>query len=674
MIRRRRWWLLALLLASLATGIGLWSITQRLLAFEAEAIRAAAESARTEVVRLALWRMDASMAPRLAREAARPVGEYASFFAPQTVNRLLQVVPQGEVLAASPLLAGSPEWIRLHFEIASDGAVTSPQVPEGRLRDLAEGQYLPGGLPPARDESLAALRACVAGVEDSLAEVASGAGEAPSPALAPASSKGSATGSSTAGDPTPRASTAPVEDGAGEPAWRDQSIRESIQRRASASDSLANSALEVASPRSRTTPLDADREALARKLAGGAATTLDASSLDASELDASRLGALGLDAGIADSPSSPGAAAEPEVALEVGPFVPSWISQSPPILVFVREVREGGSSRVQGFLVDWAVLRGSMLDEIEGLFDRAELLPTASRGFSPTRLASVPAELEAGAALAVSPPPRSSTRSAILLAWAAGGVALLAAVAATLAGLSFGERQARFASSVTHELRTPLTTFQLYSEMLRDGMIPDEARRADCLEVLCRESRRLGHLVENVLSLARLERGSARSRDLRTLDEPALDALLREVAAERAPAAETSVRTRLDGGEVAIDQDLLLQILGNLLENAVKYGASPDGVTRVELDASREGEMLLVSVRDHGAGIPAARSRTIWRPFERGAAEDDPRPGLGLGLAVARGLAERLGGSLRLASAAGVGARFELRLPSSPQLQSVRST
>ena len=87
-----------------------------------------------------------------------------------------------------------------------------------------------------------------------------------------------------------------------------------------------------------------------------------------------------------------------------------------------------------------------------------------------------------------------------------------------LAGVvALSERRAAFVSSVTHELRTPLTTFRMYADMLARGMVPDAERRQQYLETLRTEAERLTHLVENVLSYARLERGrggaAARARD-----------------------------------------------------------------------------------------------------------------------------------------------------------------
>ena len=160
MKRRRAWWAGALAVAWLATIAGLWLVTSSLRALEVSQAQSQAEFARAQAIRLALWRMDGWMTPRIARESARSVSEYSSFFAPRdTVNRLLQSVPQGEVLQPSPLLFGSPDWIPMHFEWRADGTLTSPQVPQGNQLDLAEGQYFTQGVPAERAERLRQLKA-----------------------------------------------------------------------------------------------------------------------------------------------------------------------------------------------------------------------------------------------------------------------------------------------------------------------------------------------------------------------------------------------------------------------------------------------------------------------------------------------------------------------------------
>ena len=227
----------------------------------------------------------------------------------------------------------------------------------------------------------------------------------------------------------------------------------------------------------------------------------------------------------------------------------------------------------------------------------------------------------------------------------------------------YGEKRSRFASTVTHELRTPLTTFRMYSEMLAHGMVP-AADRAEYLETLQRESDRLAGLVENVLAYARLEDGRSPLKRRRVavgeLLERALPTLDRRVRE-----SGVALRCEADGAraaEVETDPEAVQQILFNLVDNACKYGRSSDGAP-LQLSARERADRVELRVRDHGAGVPAAHARSIFHAFERGGRDPaDPSPGVGLGLALSRGLARDLGGDLVLEPGGAEGACFVLTL------------
>ena len=118
-------------------------------------------------------------------------------------------------------------------------------------------------------------------------------------------------------------------------------------------------------------------------------------------------------------------------------------------------------------------------------------------------------------------------------------------------------------------------------------------------------------------------------------------------------AADTTVRT---------DPDAVGQILFNLVDNACKYAAESDE-RAIDVTVSVADGSLAVDVQDHGPGITPADARTIFSPFDRGCAENGDAPGIGLGLALSRGLAADLGGELDLISGNGTGACFRLTLP-----------
>ena len=114
---------------------------------------------------------------------------------------------------------------------------------------------------------------------------------------------------------------------------------------------------------------------------------------------------------------------------------------------------------------------------------------------------------------------------------------------------------------------------------------------------------------------------------------------------------------------LSVDAESIGQILGNLVDNAAKYANDTTSPT-IHLGATTGNGSLVVTVRDHGPGIPREQARTIFDPFERGGRDPaDPVPGVGLGLALARGLARDMGGELTLESPSDGGARFRLELP-----------
>jgi len=247
---------------------------------------------------------------------------------------------------------------------------------------------------------------------------------------------------------------------------------------------------------------------------------------------------------------------------------------------------------------------------------------------------------------------------------------LLAAIAVGVllhGAISLSERRGAFVSAVTHELRTPLTTFKMYSEMLADGMVTEETRRQQYLATLCAEANRLGHLVENVLAYARLERGSARTRVERL---PLGDLLDRALPRLRERADRSEMKLVVDADEaglrtvVAVDTAAVEQILFNLVDNACKYAAPQATEKIIHLEALPDGRFAMLRVRDHGSGISEAGARRLFQPFSKSAQEAaHSAPGIRLGLALCRRLSRSLGGDLRLVSGATPGACFELRLP-----------
>lgn len=219
-----------------------------------------------------------------------------------------------------------------------------------------------------------------------------------------------------------------------------------------------------------------------------------------------------------------------------------------------------------------------------------------------------------------------------------------------------------FVSNVSHELKTPLTTIRMYAELLGEQRIDDPDKQQRYLQTIIRESQRLTRLVNNVLDFSRLEQGrkefSTEAIDLALLLHQQLDSQLLRIE----EAGMQLVRQfAVDSAPIESDRDALEQIVLNLLDNAIKYAANGGSLTVALL---RNNHRWLVRVQDKGPGIPAAHRQQIFAKFHRVDASLTARQqGCGLGLSIARQLAEGLGGTLAFCPNDGGGACFELTLP-----------
>ncbi|MFL5384255.1 MAG: ATP-binding protein [Longimicrobiaceae bacterium] len=220
----------------------------------------------------------------------------------------------------------------------------------------------------------------------------------------------------------------------------------------------------------------------------------------------------------------------------------------------------------------------------------------------------------------------------------------------------------RFYAMASHELRTPVSTVMLYNDLLLGGMYePLTEQQQEAVERAQGSARHLLDLINDLLDLSKLEAGRLDARR----DELDAAVLVEEVVAELAPlAADHGSALALEPapGPVMVvgDGKRIRQILLNLLSNAVKFGAGRPITVRCAADGAGGVE---ISVADQGPGIAAGDLPRIWEDFVQLGDGDDA--GTGLGLPIARRLAELLGGSLTAESTPGAGSTFRLRLPSS---------
>jgi len=217
-------------------------------------------------------------------------------------------------------------------------------------------------------------------------------------------------------------------------------------------------------------------------------------------------------------------------------------------------------------------------------------------------------------------------------------------------------------SAVSHEMRTPLTAMLGYTDFMLENEVSPE-QREEFLHTIHHETERLNELIGNFLDLQRLKMRPD-PPDFATLS---VEALVRE-AAELFGGAPHKHRIVVDSPPhlppIIGNAGQLHQVLVNLLSNAVKY--SPEGTT-ITLGASRDGENVIISVRDEGIGIPADMQEKIFERFYR-IDNTDRRlvGGAGLGLALVREIVAVHHGAVWVESAPGKGSTFSVRFPAIP--------
>jgi len=604
------WFAFAAAWAVVLSAMG-WLTLKALELDRAEAL-ARRQAELEEDVGLALWRMDANLMPHLAREATRPYAVYRNEPQPPGGAR------QPHAASASPLTERS-EYVLVNFQVEPGNRWSSPQLLE---------QHASAAAADADSEPPDLSRAMLARLQR----------EASYDWLT----------SALPAEPLPPGNVSP-------------------EQASGYSKILQNSAVLLeptellppsSAPPSTEPPILPDdfRQQRAQARAGNDLRNRDAAlqSYAQQQLFDQR-------------------AQRPEPAVETvreGVSQPMWVGSQ---LLLARRVEVGQQVVIQGCCLDWPRIRERLLAEIADLLPRADLEPVTDPRRAPVgrMLATLPVQLVVPAAEA-GPAHWSAVRAALVLAWSCLFLASVAAGVLLHGVLALSERRGAFVSAVTHELRTPLTTFRMYSEMLAQGMVPDEAKRQHYLHTLRVEADRLAHLVDNVLSYARLERG----RQHRHREIVAVASMLERMhqrLQERTAQADMQLVLDLagdaDDATLRTDPAAVEQIVFNLVDNACKYArAAPD--RRIHVDVTRHGDDVRFRVRDHGPGIDRHEAKRLFRPFSKSATDAaNSAPGVGLGLALCRRLARELGGSLAWQPIPGPGASFVLTLPTRSGLE-----
>lgn len=218
-----------------------------------------------------------------------------------------------------------------------------------------------------------------------------------------------------------------------------------------------------------------------------------------------------------------------------------------------------------------------------------------------------------------------------------------------------------FVNQVSHELKTPLTNIRMYADLLEhdlERIDPDDEKARSHVSVITSESGRLSRLINNVLTLARMNRDAPQA----TIQPGCVDDVIETVIEQFRPSLDMlgiEVVLNLDAPQrVSLDADTLEQMLGNLISNVEKYAA--DG-KHLRIASHYKNGKTTIDVSDAGPGISHSFAKRVFEPFERASDHIASAAGTGIGLGITRSLARRTGGDLVLRETS-IGASFRLTL------------
>jgi len=619
-------YLLYATLALLVVGAMTWA-TVASLRLERSEQRNAVQREHDQRIRLAMAQMENWVNQLLSTEISREYWHFLPYYRPNSSDVRLQtgeMLSPGMIVQVSPLLKNPPRWswLTLHFQASPHTGFQSPQLAPDHIRDWPafDAEFDTWNREPfaRRLEALASRYTA-----DQLAEMYMRSQGGPSESTDPS-----------------RPASAVAQRRRSRPGQTVRAQAQGFARRKQASDQFQRGQL----PQTECAP---HQLAVANFYAADRVDTAPDS----------------------NEPS----AYENEIGIICHHMRPIWLQLSDEggyDLCFLRAVDFDFETAWQGFIINWDAFSTELLAQAADLFPDASLVrldtdqpwPTDDSVFS-----LIPAQLvpTMGPQVLVSLG-WSTTHTLLAVGWA-GALFTLAALATVIRSvIRLSERRTQFAYAVTHELRTPLTTFRLYTDMLAQGLVSEENRQG-YLETLNSESQRLADLVTGVLEYSRIENHSVPVNRSPTTVGKLLEAI-RITCQPRCQNARMNLKIDsggLDNEPILTDQQLAVQIVGNLVDNACKYGRDPDDPT-VTVTAREDDGQIHIDVADRGPGIPLSSRRRIFRPYNRAAGDAATvTGGIGLGLALSRSWARLLGGQLVLASSSRShrGARFCFTFP-----------
>lgn len=219
-----------------------------------------------------------------------------------------------------------------------------------------------------------------------------------------------------------------------------------------------------------------------------------------------------------------------------------------------------------------------------------------------------------------------------------------------------------FVSSVSHEFKTPITSIKALTERLLDGNVKDPKRMREYYSEISRDTENLSHLVGNILDFSKMEEGKKQY----DIEETDFKLWLEQTVTDffsRITHRKYNINTNINETSVLvkIDRNAMKLVVNNLLDNAVKF--SPEN-SEVKVTLEKQGEKLLLKIKDDGIGIPKNEQGSIFEKFYR--SKDALRhsiTGTGLGLTIVKQIVEAHGGTVEVESEIGKGSAFTVRIP-----------
>jgi len=368
------------------------------------------------------------------------------------------------------------------------------------------------------------------------------------------------------------------------------------------------------------------------------------------------------------------------VEVRIEPFVPVMVDKGGEDEYFdgqvfmLRHIKYGDEHLLQGFQLNTRQLREEVFESAERLtsgrgmkyelskVERGDAAYSAVLDFGFGELVLNMFEIDEGWLGRQSGPMRRWYVGIIAVVFAAVVAGLFGLWRNVWAQLRLARKKDDFISAVSHELRTPLTSIRMYIEMLEKNWVKSEDKRGKYYSNIRQESERLSRLIENVLDFSRIQR-QVKKYNMKIGDVNECVGSVVDMMRGYAEQKGFELKAELgDVGQIKFDNDAVMQIIINLIDNAVKYAGG--GADNVIIVRSRcEGEYVVIEVEDHGPGVERSQRSKIFDQFYRvGDESTRETAGTGLGLALVKSFAMAHNGFVEILNAKPKGAVFKVAL------------